>query len=394
MAIRKLFPFPLPPLLLLVGIFYLNFISRVILAPLLPVIEKDLGLGHGEAGSLFFYIAAGYASGLWLSGFISAYLNHRNTLILSTFLVGVMMIAVSASSSLGAIRFYLFLCGVMAGLYLPSALASLTDWVSKEHLGKAMSIHELAPNLGFITAPLLAEILLKILNWQGALTFVGAGAIVMGLLYLWWGGRRGTIKGTPPRLQSMYLIIKNPSFWVMAAFFLISIGSSLGSYTMMPLFLVTEIGMERGWANTLIGLSRVFGTIILFFSGIIIDSLGAKRGMTLFLSFTGFFMLFLGLIPGPFLTPFFLFLQTASAACLFPVGFTILSLIFSEELRSVGVSMVILVGFILGGGVVPSLLGHWAEAFSFSSGFTLLGAIFILVIPFFQYFAKHMHFPD
>lgn len=393
MNFKNLFPFSLPPLLLLVGIFYLNFISRVILAPLLPIIEKDLALGHGQAGSLFLYIAGGYATGLWLSGFISAYLNHRYTLILSTFSVGTMMIGVSISSSLGTICLFLFLCGIMAGLYLPSALASLTEWVRKEHLGKAMAIHELAPNLGFITAPLLAEILLKILNWQGTLAFIGSGAILMGFLYLWLG-RGGTTKGSPPRLQSMYLVCKNPSFWIMAAFFLISIGSSLGSYTMMPLFLVTEIGMERGWANTLIGLSRVFGTVILFLAGVIIDSLGPKRGMALFLSLTGFFMLCLGMFSGPWLTPLLLCLQTASAACLFPVGFTILSLTFPEEIRNVGVSMVMLVGFILGGGVVPSGLGHWAEAFSFSSGFILLGAIFLLVIPFFQYFAKHVHFPE
>jgi hypothetical protein len=41
-------------LILLVGIFYLNFISRIALAPFLPIVEIDLGLGHGEAGSLFF----------------------------------------------------------------------------------------------------------------------------------------------------------------------------------------------------------------------------------------------------------------------------------------------------------------------------------------------------
>jgi len=51
-------------LVLLVGIFYLNFISRIALAPLLPVVEVDLGFGHGEAGSLFFYVASGYAAGL------------------------------------------------------------------------------------------------------------------------------------------------------------------------------------------------------------------------------------------------------------------------------------------------------------------------------------------
>ena len=48
------------PIFLLTGIFLLNFLSRVILAPLLPTIERDLEVGHGEAGSLFLLISLGY----------------------------------------------------------------------------------------------------------------------------------------------------------------------------------------------------------------------------------------------------------------------------------------------------------------------------------------------
>ncbi|MGC8809802.1 MAG: hypothetical protein ACP5Q3_06085 [bacterium] len=119
MVRKKLLPFPLSPLFLLTTIFYLNFVSRVILAPLLPVIESDLGLGHGQAGSLFFYIACGYAIGLGGSGFVSSMLNHRRTIIVSIFLVGVSMLGISLSTSLWAIRFFLIICGIFAGLYLP-----------------------------------------------------------------------------------------------------------------------------------------------------------------------------------------------------------------------------------------------------------------------------------
>ena len=65
-------PFPWMPIIFVTVIFYLNFTSRVILAPLLPVIEEDLGIGHGEAGSLFLYIACGSGVGLLGSGFVSS----------------------------------------------------------------------------------------------------------------------------------------------------------------------------------------------------------------------------------------------------------------------------------------------------------------------------------
>ena len=62
----------LGPLLFLTAIFFLNFISRIILAPLMPAIEKDLGISHGEAGSLFLLISAGYFTALLGSGFFSS----------------------------------------------------------------------------------------------------------------------------------------------------------------------------------------------------------------------------------------------------------------------------------------------------------------------------------
>jgi NNP family nitrate/nitrite transporter-like MFS transporter len=53
-------------LLLLSGIFYANFTARLLLAPLLPTVEADLGLDHAEAGSLFLYLSIGYFTSLVL----------------------------------------------------------------------------------------------------------------------------------------------------------------------------------------------------------------------------------------------------------------------------------------------------------------------------------------
>ncbi|MBM4308976.1 MAG: MFS transporter, partial [Deltaproteobacteria bacterium] len=76
------------PLLFLVGIFFINFLSRVILSPLMPTVEGDLKIGHDEAGSFFFLITLGYCVGLFFSGFVSSRLEHRRAIIFSSFAVG------------------------------------------------------------------------------------------------------------------------------------------------------------------------------------------------------------------------------------------------------------------------------------------------------------------
>jgi NNP family nitrate/nitrite transporter-like MFS transporter len=298
-------------------------------------------------------------------------------------MVGTVLSVISASSSLGLMRAGLVFAGIFAGLYMPSAIATLTGVASQEHWGRALAVHELGPNLGFITVPLLAEALLKFFSWRESLALVGIACILMGVLFFFFG-KGGKHKGEPPRFQSMSKIVKSPSYWVMISLFTVSIGSSVGLYSMIPLFLVNEMGMDRPWANSLIGFSRVFGIVVLFLSGWITNRFGPKNSMTFFLLTTGIFTLLFGALRGQVLTPIIMFFQAASVACLFPVGFTVLSLLFPLQLRPVAVSLVMLVAFSLGGGLLPAAIGHWAETFSFSSAFALFGILSLLLLPLFR----------
>ena len=378
----KTHPFPWMPVIFVTAIFYLNFTSRVILAPLLPVIERDLGIGHGEAGSLFLYIACGSGVGLLGSGFVSSRLTHRTIITLTIFMVGITLTGISLSNSLGLMHAGLVLMGMFGGFYVPSAIATLTGLARQEHWGRALAIHELGPNLGFITVPLLAEALLKFFSWRGSLAVIGAASVFTGVLFLFLG-KGGKHKGEPPRFQFMSKIVRSPSYWVMISLFTVSIGSSVGIYSMISLFLVNEMKMDRTWANTLIGSSRVFGIVVLFLSGWITKRFGPKNAMAFFLSTTAVFTLLFGALRGPALTPTIMFFQAASVACLFPVGFTVLSLLFPLQLRGVAVSLVMLIAFLLGGGLLPSAIGYWAEAFSFSSAFVFFGVLCLALLPLF-----------
>ena len=61
----------------------------------------------------------------------------------------------------------------------------------------------------------------------------------------------------------------------------------------------------------------------------------------------------------------------------------IISLVYPVERRSTAVSLIVFAGFLLGGGVIPSAIGYWAESFSFSSGFFLLGIFVLCLVPLF-----------
>ena len=139
----------LGPVVFLTVLFLINFMARIILSPLLPTIEKELGISHGEAGSFFFLISTGYVIALLGSGFLASRSSHRVTIVISSAGIGFALLGISQSSSLWAMLMGLFCLGFAAGLYIPSAIATITALIARPHWGKAIAVHELAPNLAF-----------------------------------------------------------------------------------------------------------------------------------------------------------------------------------------------------------------------------------------------------
>ncbi len=352
----------------------------MVFAPLLPVIEVEFGLTHAEAGALFLFIAFGQCAGLLVSGFVSSRLNHRRTIILSPLIMGGALLTVSRSVSTFSLYAWLLLVGIAVGLYLPSGIATLTDFISQEHWGKILALHEMPPNLAFVTAPLFVELLLKITSWRAMILVLGLASVLMGILFLFFGPK-GSQKGEALNPKTIHNILPNLSFWVMAALFGLSVGAESGVYAMLPLFLVNEMGLVRESANTLVGLSRLSGFLVLFFSGVITDRIGPHRAMILFLSVMGTLTFLLGVLHGPFITPTLIILQATSLPCFFAAALAMVSLVFPSHLRSLGFSLVALAGILVGIGAIPPSIGYVAEMSSFSFSFSLLGVLLLGMVP-------------
>jgi NNP family nitrate/nitrite transporter-like MFS transporter len=361
------------PLLFLVGIFFLNFLSRIVLSPLLPTVEKDLKIGHEEAGSFFFMISFGYCIMLLGSSFISSRLSHRKTIVLSTVALGGALLFVGLGHQLWMVRLGLFTLGMAAGLYLPSGIATLTELVNPKDWGKAISIHELAPNLSFVVAPLIAEILLRWFSWQGIFTLFGIFSILTGILFFLFG-RGGRFCGESLNVRTLRIILKEPSFWVMMALFSLGIGGTFGMFAMFPLYLVSEKGMDQAWANTLVGLSRISPVGVAILSGWVTDRLGPKRTLKVIFLANGIAVMLLGAASESWIV-LLIFLQPMLASSFFPPGFAALSRIGGPQFKSIAVSLTMPVSFLLGGGAIPAMIGFIGEVKSFSIGFIILGGI-------------------
>lgn len=366
----------LPHLLLLTVIFFITFMARIILAPLLPAIQAELAIGHSSAGNLFFILSGGYCLSLLSTSYLTGRFQHRTLILASTIGLALALFTATTVETESGLRATAFLLGLAAGLYLPSGISAVTHLTCAPHWGRALAIHELAPNLSFILAPLAAELMLRLAGWRMGMGVMGILTLLLGLCYLLYG--RGTdFHGQRPDRQATRNLLGRPFFWLLVVMFSLGISSTLGTYTMLPLYLVSAHGLDHGQANALLAMSRVAALPMALAGGWVADRLGPVLTIRGVFLLTGMATIALGLLEGPWLKGA-VFGQPILAVCFFPAGFSALSALSPPGHRSMAVALTIPMAFLMGGGGVPLVIGWLGEAGFFSQAFVLTGGLIAL----------------
>ncbi|MFO7729619.1 MAG: MFS transporter [Spirochaetia bacterium] len=367
--------FHIGPILILMLMVLYNFLSRGVFSPLLPILETEFGVSHGRSSSLFLIMSLSMSSSMVFSGFISKQLQHRGVILLYEFMLGFSLILCASSNSFLLIQLSAGVLGLSAGLYAPSGLASVTNLASRQHWGKAISLHETGPNFGLILAPLLVAFAAPLLGWRWVLVLIGVANWSNGLLYLIWG-RGGAFHGEPPNFKNLKLILNNRAFWIMALFLVLTASSAIGVYSILPTYLISEKGMGPKLVNSVVGFSRVSAIAFVLGAGFLTDKFGLKMLLGIILSLTGGFALLLGLLEGaPLLIA--VFFQPMIVAAFFPVFNTSISNITTAKTRNVAFSLIIPFASALGAGATPTIMGFLGERGHFAAAFIGLGILCI-----------------
>ncbi len=359
-------------LLLLAFIFYLNFLSRIIISPLLPEVKEELALSASQASGMFLALSLGYFSALLGSGFLSARLGHKKSILMSVFLASACLLTIAISNSLYVLYAGFLSLGLATGLYLPSGIATITSLFEKAFWGRAFSVHELAPNLAFITAPAVASFFLGRSSWHLLMAILAGMTLFTGVVFFRIDA--GNFKGTAPNLASCSYYLKKSEFWFMAILFGLGITSTLGIYNMLPLYLVTAHSMSNADANMLVSLSRIATLATALTGGVLSDKYGPAKVMGWMLFVTGLLTAALGMLHGVMLD-ICVFLQPLLAVCFFPAAFAAISEMSSPGERNLLISMVVPFAFLGGGGIMPWIIGIFADHGLFAQAFVVTGLV-------------------
>jgi NNP family nitrate/nitrite transporter-like MFS transporter len=361
--------------LFLTIIFFIQFFVRLLAGPLLPAIETDLSLSHAQSGVFMLLMGVGVFFSQLIAPFIASKWGYRRCILISLCGTSLAAVIVGFSKSLWTLNSGFLILGYAAGLYVPSGISLIMVLVCNRDWGKAMGIHELAPNLALILVPIIATVTISLGSWRQGYLYIAIIIAILFIIYL-FVGIDALDRPDPPDLYILKDILIKQSFWKMSFLLSIAVGIETGIYSMTPLFFVNERGFSLADANHLLGFSRIPGIIMVMLSGWLTDRFNAPKTVKISFVLTGAAVVLLGICPRKILE-ILIYFQAAFSACLFPPLLSMLSKISTNANRALMISLNLTIAPVIGGGVFPALIALSGDYGSFSSGFVCAGIISI-----------------
>lgn len=364
------------PLFIFWCLWFLNYSTRSAFSPILPLIEDNLSLSHGEAGGLYTSLSIGFSLSMFAAGRFALLWGYKRTVVIGFLGITFVFLGIQWVESYPTLHLLFFLIGMATGGYMPSIIPIITETYDSRDWGKAIGLHDSAASFSIFLVPILVVFGLHFLPWRRLLLVLGIAALLLPI-YFWKVSAEPKVEMSQPKCHYTDLL-KRRTVWIMSLLSIFASGSVAGLYAILPLYLVKERGIDFSYANTLFGISRIGGIFVSILSGFLTDRYGYRKILTLSLLLTGLSTMGLSLAFTVPLIVVFLFLQAAFTIAYFPAALSAVSKLTSLSERSVVTGMVFAFGSILGMGIVPFLLGLIADHFSFQIGIMGLGILVTL----------------
>ena len=364
------------PLAVFWSLWFLNYSSRTVFSPLLPLIEENFLLSHGQAGGLFTSLAIGYGVSVLVAGRFASVWGCKRIVAVSSIGIGFVFVLLQWADRYLVFQGVFFLLGLATGSHSPAMIPIIAETYDPRHWGKVLGIYDTAASSSVFVVPLLVTFGLHFLSWRTFLLVFPIAAFLLPVVF--W---KVAIEPKPivsfQRGRTLDLF-KRRSVWVLGLLWVAASASYSGLYSILPLFLITERGLVFDHANTLIGISRAGGFLFSIASGFLVDRYGYRRLIIFSLLSTGLSTIVIGLAPNFTVLVIALILQGTLSNVFFPAALAAIPHLNPPSDRPMATGLVFFLAVIFGTGVPPLLLGVTADYLSFQIGILGLGILISL----------------
>jgi NNP family nitrate/nitrite transporter-like MFS transporter len=339
------------------------------ISPVLPIIEDEFMVHHAKASSIFIFLSAGYAIGVVVSGLFSGKVGYKKSIVFALALISLVSFLIPLAHNFFLLYLFEFVVGLSVGLYLPAVIPLFTEYYSEKNWGKVIAIHDTGPAAGVLATPFITLFLLRFFPWRGI--FVVFACILLVCSFVFYASSTEVKINTPPR-ATFKEIVKTQSLWLMAILWTFAMGANYAIYSIVPLYLTKELNLNIGYANTVLGVSRLGSVGVAVACGFLVDRFDLRKFMFCLMITTSVLVVLIGLSSVKYVG-IILFLEASFVTGFFPVGLVAIAKIFDRETRSLATGIVLGVSNILGCGLTPYFLGISGDLYSFRLGIIILG---------------------
>lgn len=355
-------------------LWFINFGIRIIFSPILPLIEDEFMISHARASSIFLFMSVGYAISMLLSGFYAGRFGYKRSIVLSLCISSFIFFLIPFVKVFSVLYIFSFILGFSTGTYLPSAIPLITEYFAEKDWGKTIAVHDSATSIGIFCTPFIALLILRFVKWRGIFEVFAVVFLISAIAFYLIGDE---VKFRHSQKIVISNLIKKRYLWIMGILWTFSAGATLGIYFVIPLYLTKELSFSIEYANTILGISRVGGIGISILAGFFIDKINLRKGIFIMMLIAGILTVLIGSAPVRFIG-ILLFLQTICLTGFFPAGTVSIARMFSRETRGMAAGIIFTISVMLGGGLMPYLLGLSGDHLGFRFGFFVLGILLSL----------------
>ncbi len=355
-------------------LWFLNFSVRIVLSPILPVIEDEFLVSHARASGIFVFLSIGYGVSVIISGFLSGRFGYKKSIIFSLVLLSLATFLVLFVHTFLLLYLFAFVLGFAVGIYIPSVIPLITEYYAEKDWGKAIAIHDTGASISILTTPFVAIALLALVPWRGIFVVFACVFLACSIVLCF---ACGEVRIENPPRAMFRDILRMRSLWIMTGLFTFGVGANLGIYSIIPLYLTKELRLSIDYANTILGISRLGSVGVAISCGFLVDRFSLRKIMFPMMAIAGVFTILMGLASVR-LTGIVLFVQAVFITGFFPVGLVAIAKIFNREMRGLATGMILAVCMVFGSGIIPYLLGVSGDLSSFRLGIVILGVLVTL----------------
>jgi MFS transporter, ACS family, hexuronate transporter len=171
----------------IVGLIFLatliNYIDRLTISVLAPVITKDLGLTNTEFGGIITWFLLAYTISQGLSGKLYDRVGTKRGFVCSILLWSLAAIAHAFARGLASLSVFRFVLGFGEAGNWPGAAKTVAEWFPIRERAFGMAIFNSGAAIGSVVAPPLIVWLSLTYGWQT--TFIVTGSLGFAWLVLW-----------------------------------------------------------------------------------------------------------------------------------------------------------------------------------------------------------------